>query len=132
MTLTALDFAQPADVEVLDGGAVAAAVVVPQVPKLPPTPTPYPTPPVETIIPCGDNVPCISPTPVTTQIRNLVDAGATTLVSETGQLAFSFQPGDGPGLHRVSVLVGGNQYILRFWQQDLARPNNNSYMVKAY
>lgn len=55
-------------------------------------------------------------------------------VSLTGQLAFSFQPGDGPGLHRVSVIVNRNQYILQFWQQDTdtTKWNNNLSMVTAY
>lgn len=149
MTFTALDFGQPADVQVLDGGSVGAPTIPKLQPSIPPTPTPFPIaasgPPIETSIPCGDNVPCISPTPIvpvvvtevqnlantaTTQLQELTDSGRTIPVSLTGQLAFSFRPGDGPGLHRVSIIVNGNQYILQFWQQDPNHPNSN--LVKAY
>jgi hypothetical protein len=30
------------------------------------------------------------------------------------------------------VTVGGNQYILEFWQQDPAAPNNNPGFLHAY
>jgi hypothetical protein len=53
-------------------------------------------------------------------------------VPQTGELAFGFKPGADAGLHRVSVIVNGNQYYLQFWRQDPSAPNNNPRMRHAY
>lgn len=141
MTLTAPDFGQPADVQVLDGGAINALPSIPRVGDLIPQP---PTPPLN--LSTGASViavamptvpPYITPSPMPTpppapDPTSLVDTGQTVPVSVTGQLVFSFRPGDGPGMHRVSIVVGPNQYILQFWQQDLAKPNNNLSFLHAY
>lgn len=156
MTFTPPDFAQPAAIEVLDGGAIGGLPVDPSVPSSPvdrvvqdvskiipapmtPTPppikgtisqpVPLPSPPVAPSLPDPNQF--ITPLPVPDP-QSLVDTGATIPVSPTGQLLFSFRPGDGPGLHRVSVIVNGNQYIFQFWQQDPSRPNPNPNLIRVY
>ena len=62
----------------------------------------------------------------------LVDTGQLLTVSQAGELLFGFQPGTDAGLHRISVIVGGNQYFLQFWRQDQSAPNNNPRMLRAY
>jgi hypothetical protein len=119
MSLSLADVGKPADVQILDGGAIAAAL--PQPPPLNSDPTdPEPTPPPE-----------MTPPPVPAW-DDLIDAGRTIPVSATGQLVFSFRPGRDIGLHRVSVVVGGNQYFFQFWRQNPSAPNNNPGMLRAY
>jgi hypothetical protein len=133
LTLTPKDYGKPADVQVLDGGAIASD---PPKPKdvLPPTPTPYPSPTVNG--PTGPE-PTPQPSPMTTPpaipvADDLIDTGQILTVSQAGELIFHFKAGADVGIHRVSVIVGGNQYFLQFWRQDMNAPNNNPRMLHAY
>ena len=119
MALSLPDFGRPADVQILDGGAIAATLAEPLALNTNPT-EPEPTPPPE-----------MTPIPVP-DLDGLIDAGQTIPVSATGELAFRFRPGRDVGLHRVSVIVGGNQYFLQFWRQDMSAPSNNPRMLRAY
>lgn len=157
---TAVDAGQPAEVEVLDGGAIKGLPIadtskLPSLIPNPATPTPYPLPsqPIQSSLSAPDlsatnaqpvplpTLPVAPSAPDPAQLigaipaidpTSIVDTGQTLPVSPAGQLLFSFRPGDGPGLHRVSVIVNGNQYILQFWQQDPSHPNNNPNLVRAY
>ena len=62
----------------------------------------------------------------------LIDTGQLLTVSQGGELLFGFKPGADAGRHRISVIVGGNQYYLQFWRQDSSAPNNNPRMPHAY
>ena len=62
----------------------------------------------------------------------LIDTGRLMTVSQAGELLFGFQPGADAGRHRISIIVGGNQYFLQFWRQDSSAPNNNPRMLRAY
>lgn len=74
--------------------------------------------------------------PLPPEVSNILgsdfDIGKIATVSVTGQLLFSFRPGNDIGLHRVSVIVGGNQYFFQFWRQNPSALNNNPSMLRAY
>jgi hypothetical protein len=136
LTLSPPDYGKPAAVELLDGGAMMTSTSVPK-PKdiLPPTPTPFPTGsppngPTSSGSPTPP-MPVITPPPVP-NATDLIDTGALMTVSQAGELLFSFKAGNDIGLHRLSVVVGGNQYFLQFWRQDSNAPNNNPRMLRAY
>ena len=142
LTFTAKDYGKAADVQVLDGGAISTDVTDVAKPKdiLPPTPTPFPTgsPPMGPS-PNGPSssgsptppMPVVTPPPVP-NVTDLIDTGALMTVSQTGELLFRFKPGKDIGLHRVSVVVGGNQYFFQFWRQDMNAQNTNPRMLRAY
>lgn len=137
MTFTTADFGKPANIQVLDGGAISTLPVTVanpnDIPSLIPTPPP-PTPIQSTVtatLPPPDPCNAINCNLLRDPNR-LTDTGQTVPVSLVGQLLFGFRPGDGPGMHRVSVIVGGNQYVLQFWQQDPAAANNNPGLLRAY
>jgi hypothetical protein len=136
LTLSPPDYGKPAAVELLDGGAMTTSVSVPK-PKdiVPPTPTPFPTGsppngPSSSSSPTPP-MPVITPPPVP-NATDLIDTGALMTVSQAGELLFSLKPGNDIGLHRVSVVVGGNQYFFQFWRQDMNAQNNNPRMLRAY
>jgi hypothetical protein len=136
LTLSPPDYGKPAAVELLDGGAMTTSVSVPK-PKdiLPPTPTPFPTGsppngPSSSGSPTPP-MPVITPPPVP-NATDLIDTGALMTVSQAGELLFSFKPGNDIGLHRVSVVVDGNQYFFQFWRQDMNAQNTNPRMLRAY
>jgi len=130
LNLSPKDYGQPADVQVLDGGAMTTSVPKP---VLPATPTPFPTagPPLAPPNSTTNATPTIPPTP-TLDPSTLTETGKLMAVSLAGELVFAFKPGADVGLHRVLVVVGGNQYFLQFWRQDPSAPNNNSRMLRAY
>jgi hypothetical protein len=133
LTLTPKDYGKRADVQVLDGGAIASDAPKPK-DVLPPTPTPNPSPTVNG--PIGSD-PTPQPSPVTTPppipaLDDLTDTGQILTVSQAGELIFHFKAGADVGIHRVSVIVGSNQYFLQFWRQDMTAPNNNPRMLRAY
>jgi hypothetical protein len=76
-------------------------------------------------------MPATTPPPVP-NATDLIDTGALMTVSQAGELLFSFKPGNDIGLHRVSVVVGGNQYFFQFWRQDMNAQNTNPRMLRAY
>lgn len=132
VSLGLTEFGKPADVQILDGGAISSEPSLPGEDKLPPTPTPYPTPPIN-----GPTGPEPTPSPFPTPPRipsadDLIDTGQVLTVSQAGQLIFHFKPGADIGLHRVSVIVGGVQYFFQFWRQNPSAPNNNPGMLRAY
>lgn len=120
VTLSPLDYGKPAAIELLDGGSMSTAVLptMNSVPVSATTPAPTPLP-VSTIPPVPDP-------------STLLDTGALMTVPQSGQLLFAFKPGADAGRHRISVIVGGNQYFLQFWRQDPSAPNNNPRMPHAY
>lgn len=117
LTLGLADFGKPADVQILDGGAISSDAPGQTLP----TPAPVPTPEIQ-----QDDDPLVP------DVNTLVDSGQTLPVSRTGQLIFHFKPGADIGLHRVSVIVGGTQYFFQFWRQNPSAPNNNPRMLRAY
>jgi hypothetical protein len=129
VTLSPADYGKPAAVELLDGGAMTTSVPKPN----DILPTPYPTPTLAAIpINSAPNAtPTIPPAPSVSP-STLVDTGALMTVSQVGELAFAFKPGADAGRHRISIIVGGNQYFLQFWRQDSSAPNNNPRMLRAY
>jgi len=132
MGLGLTEFGKPADVQILDGGAISSDAPVPD---LPATPNPYPTPPINGPPTAPDPTP--QPSPAAPADPNdilpyLINSGQTMIVTPTGQLIFHFKPGADIGLHRVSVVVGGVQYFLQFWRQNPSAPNNNPGMLRAY
>jgi hypothetical protein len=132
MTLSLADVGKPANVQVVDGGAISADVPKPK--DILPSPTPTATiaiVPIRAAITTPSPVPTISPSPPPS-LSSLLDTGQILSVSQAGQLAFRFVPGADVGLHRVSVIVGGNQYFFQFWRQDTNAPNNNPRMLRAY
>lgn len=134
LTLSAKDYGKAAEVQVLDGGAMASSVEQPTVPKniIPPTPTPYPT--ASPNGPAGAQPtpgPVVTPPPIPDP-NTVLDTSELMTVSQAGQLVFSFRAGADIGLHRVVVMVGDNQYFLQFWRQDPSAPNNNPRMLHAY
>lgn len=114
------DIGKPANLQILDGGAVGG-IEVPEAgfPDIPGMPV-FPDIPIEEII-----GPVIDP-------NTVIDTGQTLPVSPAGQLAFGFRIGADVGLHRVSIIVGGNQYFFQFWRQDPSALNNNPGMLRAY
>lgn len=136
LTLSPLDYGKPAAIELLDGGSMSTAVTVPTVRNPVPIFNPSPTPPVDSVS-VSVTTPAPAPLPVSTAVpvpdaSTLLDTGAIMTVPQSGQLLFAFKPGADAGRHRISVLVGGNQYFLQFWRQDLSAPNNNPRMPHAY
>jgi hypothetical protein len=133
LTFSAIDFGKPAAVQVLDGGAMTTSVSVPKPNDILPPISPYPTPTIAAVPVSGTTnaTPIIPPAPSVSP-STLVDTGALTTVSQAGEVIFAFKPGADAGRHRVSVIVGGNQYFLQFWRQDSSAPNNNSRMLRAY
>jgi hypothetical protein len=132
LTLSVADYGKPADVQVLDGGAMTASAPKPK-DVIPSTPTPFPSATINAPPVNG----AISPVPTVPPIEladppALLDGGQIMTVSQAGELVFAFRPGADVGMHRISVLVGGNQYFFRFWRQDTAAFNNNATMLKAY
>jgi hypothetical protein len=137
-TLSPADYGKPAEVQVLYEGAMTTSMPEPTVPKdIAPTPTPYPSPTINAVpISSGPGStatppPMVTPPPIPDP-ATLIDSGQLATVSTSGELVFAFKPGADIGLHRVSVLVGGNQYFLQFWRQDPSAPNNNPRMLHAY
>lgn len=140
LTLTPKDYGKAADVQVLDGGAISTDL--PELPELRddilPTPRPTATP---FIAPVSSNsttsgsptppLPVITPPPVPGP-TDFTERGAVMTISEVGELIFRFKPGADVGLHRVSIMVGGNQYFFQFWRQDPNAPNTNPRMLRAY
>ena len=125
VTLSPIDYGKAATIQLLDGGAMTTAVTLPQVRNpLPPGPGPTINSATDATTPPP---PTATPNPST-----LVDTGALMTVTQAGELAFGFKPGADAGLHRISVIVGGNQYYLQFWRQDPSAPNNNPRMLHAY
>ncbi|HYJ04847.1 MAG TPA: hypothetical protein VEX43_06920 [Chthoniobacterales bacterium] len=120
VNLSPADIGRPANLQILDGGAVGG-IEVPEAgfPDIPGMPA-WPDIPIEEII-----GPVIDP-------NTVIDTGQTLPVSPTGQLAFGFRVGADVGLHRVSIIVGGNQYFFQFWRQDPSALNNNPGMLRAY
>lgn len=138
VTLSPIDYGKTASVQLLDGGAMTTAVTIPK-PKdiLPATPTPWPSPTINSAN--SDAAVVAAPQPAETPLANtlpdpstLLDTGAVITVSQAGEIAFGFKPGADAGLHRISITVGGNQYYLQFWRQDPSAPNNNPRMRHAY
>jgi len=142
LTLSPLDYGKPAAVELLDGGSMSTSVTVPKPKDILPTATITPAPsPTVAIIPVESNTSAspTPPTPVSTippipsvDPNTLIDSGALMAVSQAGELIFAFKPGGDAGRHRISVIVGGNQYFLQFWRQDPSAPNTNPRMPHAY
>lgn len=136
LTLSVRDYGKPADLQVLDGGAISTDLPKPK-DILPSTPTPFPTgspilpPPSGPTNSSPTPPPIVTPTPLPST-TDLTDTGALMTVSEAGELLFRFKPGNDVGLHRVSVIVGGNQYFFQFWRQDMNAQNNNQRMLRAY
>lgn len=127
LTLSPADLGKPADVQILDGGAIAA--------DLSTIPTPFPAPTFNGSSNGNETTPTPSPgSPADPNdiLPYLINTGQIMTVSTTGQLIFHFTTGADIGLHRVSVVVGGNQYFFQFWRQDLSAPNNNPSMLHAY
>jgi hypothetical protein len=133
LTFSAIDFGKPAAEQVLDGGAMTTSVSVPKPNDILPPISPYPTPTIAAVPVSGTTnaTPTIPPARSVSP-STLLDTGALTAVSQAGQVIFAFKPGADAGRHRVSVIVGGNQYFLQFWRQDSSAPNNNSRMLRAY
>lgn len=132
LTLSVADYGKPADVQVLDGGAMTTSVPKPK-DVLPATATPFPSPTINALPLNGTTSPMPTMPPIdVADPPTLIDGGQIMTVSQAGELVFAFKPGADVGLHRVSVLVGGNQYFFRFWRQDTAAFNNNPGMLKAY
>lgn len=123
-------FGKPADVQILDGGAIASDAPEPK-DVLPPTPTPPINGPPGAPTPSPEPSPMITPPPIPVA-DNLIDTGQLLTVSQAGQLIFHFKPGADIGLHRVSVVVAGAQYFFQFWRQNPSAPNNNPGMLRAY
>lgn len=133
LTFSAIDFGKLAAVQVLDGGAMTTSVSIPKPNDILPPISPYPTPTIAAVPVSGTTnaTPTIPPAPSVSP-STLVDTGALTTVSQAGEVIFAFKPGADAGRHRVSVIVGGNQYFLQFWRQDSSAPNNNPRMLRAY
>lgn len=51
-------------------------------------------------------------------------------VDEDGTVVFSFQAGAAPGLYRLIVQLGANDYRLEFYVLDLDHPQNNPPRVQ--
>jgi hypothetical protein len=140
VTLSPVDYGKPATIQLLDGGAMTTAVSAPKAKDIiPPTPTPYPSPTINALPissgpgPSPTPMPAVTPPPTDLpDPSTLLDTGALMTVSQAGELIFGFKPGADAGLHRISVIVGGNQYFLQFWRQNAGSPNNNPRMRHAY
>lgn len=130
LTLSPLDYGKPAAIELLDGGAMSTSVTVPKPKGIIPTPTPNPSPTINAV-PLSSN-PGATPTVPPVNPSTLIDTGALMTVSQAGEVIFGFKPGADAGRHRISIIVGGNQYYLQFWRQDSSAPNNNPRMLRAY
>jgi hypothetical protein len=133
LTLSPPDYGKPAAVELLDGGAMTTSVSIPKPKDIVPPISPYPTPTIAAVPINGTTnaTPTIPPAPSVSP-STLVDTGALMTVSQAGELLFSFKPGNDIGLHRISIVVGGNQYFLQFWRQDMNAQNTNPRMLRAY
>ena len=140
VTLSPLDYGKPAAIELLDGGSMSTAVTVPKPADILPTATisPVPSPTINAAL-NSDSSSTPGPTalpvytvPPTPDPSTLLDTGALVTVPQTGEIVFAFKPGSDAGRHRISVIVGGNQYYLQFWRQDPSAPNNNQRMPHAY
>ena len=136
VTLSPLDYGKPAAIELLDGGSMSTAVTVPELKSPLPIVNPSPKPPADSVsvsatTPAPNPLPVFTPPPVPDP-STLLDTGTLINVPQSGQLLFAFKPGSDAGRHRISVIVGGNQYFLQFWRQDPGAPNNNPRMPHAY
>jgi len=138
LTLSPLDYGKPAAIELLDGGSMSTAVTVPKPKDILPSVSPAPSPTINSV-PLSATVPVPVPLPVAPgppppapDPSTLLDTGALMTVTQSGELTFAFKPGADAGRHRISVIVGGNQYYLQFWRQDQSAPNNNPRMPHAY
>lgn len=131
LTLSPADYGKPAEVQVLDGGAMTTAV--PKKKDVLPSITPFPTPTIAAV-PINSATNAAPTIPPSTELSpsSLVESGALMTVSQAGEVVFAFKPGADIGLHRVSVIVGGNQYFLQFWRQDMNNQANNPRMLRAY
>jgi hypothetical protein len=133
LTLSVADYGKPAAIELLDGGSMSTAITVPKPKDILPSVSPAPSPTINAV-PLAATTPAPTPNPVppAPDPSTLIDTGALMTVTQTGELLFAFKPGADAGRHRISVIVGGNQYYLQFWRQDQSAPNNNPRMLRAY
>jgi hypothetical protein len=144
LTLSPLDYGKPAAIELLDGGSMSTSVSVPKPKDILPSISPAPSPTINSV-PFSGTAPAPGPLPSPTPLpvapgppppapdpSTLLDTGALMTVTQSGELTFAFKPGADAGRHRISVIVGGNQYYLQFWRQDQSAPNNNPRMPHAY
>jgi hypothetical protein len=139
LTLSPLDYGKPAAIELLDGGSMSTSVSVPKPKDIVPPISPAPSPTINSV-PLSDTAPAPTPSPLPVapapppapDPSTLLDTGALMTVTQSGELTFAFKPGADAGRHRISVIVGGNQYYLQFWRQDQSAPNNNPRMPHAY